>query len=334
VASLASVQAGWDFLQRRLQTSARKLNSKFGLRPSSAPYISGDSFRAFSQHVWDETGELTSENLRRGDVVFCKADLLESFCSRVLRHCDQPIVLLLGNSDVNFFDVPQGLSAMPVKHSVFAQNLVNHIPNFAPLPIGLENRWWQNVGRPQDFNRTRKRMKPRRFRIMFTFSLNTNKKIRIKANQLLNLLSVADDLGRIPAGAHRQALSRYGFVAAPPGNGYDTHRAWEALYLGCVPIVYDSEFSRDLLRRGLPVWIVDSFAEIHGFDENSLRARYDKMSAGFDSSFLWLDAWTREILSESNSLRAGIEPVEADKDVLSPLELPMAREHGGTTSEE
>lgn len=140
---------------------------------------------------------------------------------------------------------------------------------------------------------------------MHTFTVNTNKKIRNEAHQLLGLLSVAEDLGRISPGAHRQALTRFGFVASPPSNGYDTHRSWEAMYLGCVPIVYDSEFSRYMVRRGLPLWIVDSFEEIQGFDEKSLRARYDELSVGFHSRFLWRDSWTQEILSEPKSLRAG-----------------------------
>jgi hypothetical protein len=300
-----SVRRVVDIIWRALQLTSRRAMQKFGLRPSSYPYISGDSFRAFSQHVWDETGGFQSKDLGRGDVVFCKADLLESFCSQVLRHFDEPIVLLLGNSDFNIFDVPPVLRALGVKHSVFAQNLVHAIPHFAPLPIGLENRWWQNVGRPQDFDCLRRRKKPRTFRIMFTFNINTNKKFRKKADLLLNSLGVADDLGKIPPPSHRRALSRYAFVASPPGNGYDTHRTWEALYLGCVPIVYSSEFSRDLVEKGLPVWIVDSFTEIQGIHEEDLRARYEELRPGFDSPFLWLDAWTEEILKESTSLRSG-----------------------------
>jgi len=32
-------------------------------------------------------------------------------------------------------------------------------------------------------------------------------------------------------------LQRRRYVVAPPGNGFDTYRAWESLHLGRVPIV-------------------------------------------------------------------------------------------------
>ena len=50
------------------------------------------------------------------------------------------------------------------------------------------------------------------------------------------------------------------FVVCPHGNGYDTHRLWEALILGCIPIVRTSGL--DKLYDGLPVLIVKEWSEI------------------------------------------------------------------------
>jgi hypothetical protein len=41
-----------------------------------------------------------------------------------------------------------------------------------------------------------------------------------------------------------EELRRHRFSLAPPGNGLDTHRAWESLYLGTLPLVQDSTVSR------------------------------------------------------------------------------------------
>jgi len=50
------------------------------------------------------------------------------------------------------------------------------------------------------------------------------------------------------------------FVLSPHGGGYDCHRTWEAIALGCIPIVKSSPI--DELYKDLPVLIVKSWADI------------------------------------------------------------------------
>jgi hypothetical protein len=52
----------------------------------------------------------------------------------------------------------------------------------------------------------------------------------------------------------------YAFVISPHGNGLDCHRTWEALCLGCIPIVKKSKI--DSLYDDLPVLIVDNWKDI------------------------------------------------------------------------
>jgi hypothetical protein len=54
--------------------------------------------------------------------------------------------------------------------------------------------------------------------------------------------------------------SKYAFVAAPFGNGLDTHRLWEALILGCIPIIISSGL--DSLVEDLPVLIIKDWSDI------------------------------------------------------------------------
>ena len=55
--------------------------------------------------------------------------------------------------------------------------------------------------------------------------------------------------------------SKYAFVVSPFGNGYDCHRTWEALILGCIPIVKTSGI--DGLYDDLPVLIVNDWSDIN-----------------------------------------------------------------------
>jgi hypothetical protein len=61
--------------------------------------------------------------------------------------------------------------------------------------------------------------------------------------------------------------TEFAFVISPHGNGLDCHRTWEALCLGCIPIVKTSPL--DPLFADLPVLIVQSWSDI------SLRLMYD-----------------------------------------------------------
>ena len=52
----------------------------------------------------------------------------------------------------------------------------------------------------------------------------------------------------------------YAFVISPHGGGFDCHRTWEALALGCIPIVKTSKI--DILYDELPVLIVNNWSDI------------------------------------------------------------------------
>lgn len=50
------------------------------------------------------------------------------------------------------------------------------------------------------------------------------------------------------------------FVLSPRGGGYDCHRTWEALILGCIPVVKTSGL--DPVYEGLPVLILESWSDL------------------------------------------------------------------------
>ena len=52
----------------------------------------------------------------------------------------------------------------------------------------------------------------------------------------------------------------YGFVVSPLGNGYDCHRTWEALLLGCIVVMKRNAIDR--LFADLPVLLVDEWNQV------------------------------------------------------------------------
>lgn len=64
--------------------------------------------------------------------------------------------------------------------------------------------------------------------------------------------------------------SQYQFVLSPHGAGLDCHRTWEALLLGCIPIVKSANING--MFDGLPVLSVSEWSQVSpSFLENALR---------------------------------------------------------------
>jgi FkbM family methyltransferase len=82
-------------------------------------------------------------------------------------------------------------------------------------------------------------------------------------------------------------LSKYKYVACPRGLGIDTHRTWEALYMGAIPIVLKSTISS--IYEGLPIIQLDKWEDLH----------IDSLSIPENSSYekLDLDFWVSKILA-------------------------------------
>ena len=80
-------------------------------------------------------------------------------------------------------------------------------------------------------------------------------------------------------------LQHYKFVLSPPGNGPDAHRTWEALMMGCIPVVLKGPFNE--LYAGLPVLILNSWDELtpEALEQAYTRIRYGQKTVRFEKLF-------------------------------------------------
>ena len=97
--------------------------------------------------------------------------------------------------------------------------------------------------------------------VYFNFNINTNRSKRSECfNTLKHKLLWLDN---IPTSENILRLSKYKFCICPEGNGVDTHRLWEALYLKTIPIVIKSEFTNILQKNGVPLVILDTWNDLN-----------------------------------------------------------------------
>jgi hypothetical protein len=91
-----------------------------------------------------------------------------------------------------------------------------------------------------------------------SFNINTNKKERKPCYDILSkkiqFLNDVDSLKNF------DRMSKYQYCICPDGNGVDTHRFWEAIYLKLVPIVIRNSFY-NMLENKVPMVILNRWEE-------------------------------------------------------------------------
>ncbi len=272
-------------------------------RPDSYPLISGDGFRKMAQHIYDETGKFDPNVVKRGDIVFLKTDMLDEYFVNIHPNIRFPYKLITHNSDRNITETEKKyLDKKIIKW--FAQNVLISHEKIIPIPIGLENKWYMNAGIPWIYGKIQKESeiktktpaldnKTRIPKILVSFNVNTNLGLRerafldLKENPLVSLsMSWPDPY------TYTNILSKYKYVASPPGNGFDCHRTWEALYLGTIPIVIRTTCTEYWKKLGLNIICVDSYS---GLNIEQLEVEIEKNNTPKSFSILTADFWRTKI---------------------------------------
>ena len=86
------------------------------------------------------------------------------------------------------------------------------------------------------------------------------------------------------------------FVLCPPGNGLDTHRTWEVLMLGKIPIIQNLPINS--IFEKLPVWIVDDWQKFSLLTQDELKLKHKEFCEKwdtFDFKRLSLEYWKNYI---------------------------------------
>ena len=147
----------------------------------------------------------------------------------------------------------------------YGQNICFEHPKLLFLPIGIANSQWEH-GNLVLFNDAHFIENITKInKVYFNFNINTNEsKRKICYDSIKNKLEWLNNTAPVE---NLKRLSTYEFCICPEGNGVDTHRLWECLYLKVVPVVIESEFTKILQDNGVPLFILDSW---NNFDVSKL----------------------------------------------------------------
>lgn len=255
------------------------------------PFLSGDAFRAYCDYVFDEEdSSLNPLAVQPNSTIFVKTDYLGRFFQQIHPRIPHKYILVSHNSDCSApGDYVQFLEDEKLI-AWFAQNVGATHPKLHPIPIGIANRYWGH-GNGQIVKNVQSSKPSHKHLLYLNFAIGTFPQERQLVHSLLAHAPFSYHASSKKFKDYLRDLASCKFIASPRGNGLDTHRLWESLYVGSYPIVKSS--SLDPLYADLPVVIVNDWTEV---TQEFLDRKYQELQARtFSLDKLYIDYWIRLI---------------------------------------
>jgi len=183
-----------------------------------------------------------------------------------LRLTRRKIVLVTGEGDLPCDGFRQSLLPANVCHW-FATNVIQTHPRVTALPLGLGSPCSSTTLTVGDIYAARYSGKDRDRLLYVNFRPDTNPIERLETHDHFREISSDSHWVTFESPTERGdnrnflgQLVRHRFVLCPPGNGVDTHRMWESLLAGAIPVVKRSPAMKPF--SDLPILSVDDFREV------------------------------------------------------------------------
>jgi hypothetical protein len=249
-----------------------------------------------------------------GDTVYVHCTQLKEFAASMK---DNPYryILVSGDGDLTFpenlgmdykaFLENEKLLHMFVNNSSVSHEKLTHLPigiNYHTIKEGKQSDWGKQQGpaaQNGELSAVQGGLKPLKERKRkcygnFHFNKQTDKKYAYNREHAIEKIPkelIDYEEKFIPRIETWKKQGEYAFVVSPHGNGLDCHRQWEALCLGCIPIVKTS--SIDEVYAKLPVLILKDWSEITQALLDSTVEEFSKTQ--FDMDRLLLSYWMKQI---------------------------------------
>jgi len=278
---------------------------------SSFPYLAPDTFRQFCTFVLDEDASFDPALVQKGDFVYVKPEFFEQFFSTYHPYITCCYILILQDSDL---DTPGAYKKYLDDEKIFmwfARNMDCFHPKLQPIPIGLVNQI-SPYGDIEIISQVIQQLEhgniPNKLLLYLNFGIS-----HVSHDERRHVFALFESApfctvvrpdaqglnAAIPLHQYLHDLAHHKFVLSPRGIGVDCYRTWEAMLVGCIPIVKSSVL--DVLYEDLPVLIVNDWHEV---TENFLNKTYELMSTKtYNLEKLYAPYWLDRIARYQEQLR-------------------------------
>ena len=272
----------------RVLIRSRQLRFK---NKANFPYLSGDGFASLAHLKIEKNSDLEaySKLQKVPRVVYVRSDLVEQLLN-IKKISVEEHILLAGNSDFNFNSI--GIFTQSIFRRFYLQNsFISNNKNIFTLPIGIENLSKGINGMPSNLNNNTSWAEKNSSIMVGPFSPTHAERLNLLDQISHKNFMVNKYDAFVSSKKFAKLMKQHRYVLCPQGNGIDTHRFWEALYRGCVPIILKSEWSLSLDYLNIPMVQLEKWQDFE-FEVK----KFEEFFSGFvpsELSFLWLDYWKK-----------------------------------------
>ena len=248
------------------------------------------------------------KNLKSNESIYICTDALINFSKNYLEKITNPFVLVSGDSDIEinerFLEQTEIQAILSSNYMTlwYAQNLNITHEKITALPIGLDYHTMRNTSgiwglvkqSPLAQERSlinnlaiSKKISDRFFSVYCNWHFAIDRGNRLECLNQIEKSICFFEQNPLPRISSWQRQSDFMFVLSPEGKGIDCHRTWEALALGCIPVIKRNCHSK--IFNGLPVLLIDEWSDL---TQNILLDTLNKfISSKFNYENLFLNYW-------------------------------------------
>jgi len=245
-----------------------------------------------NSHVCYQRNQL---NISDGDTVFCVNSSIELLFHHVKNENLKNLILITSQTDDKISK--KSIKKLPKQFSRwYSINVDCTDPQLISIPLGLSNGYDKNLDLDDnliniDLNNFTKRKENL---LYLSFEDNTNIRHRSGLKNYFSQFEWAKILyKKNEIVEYENDLRISNFVLCPQGNGIDTHRIWETLYCGSIPIIEDHIGFNQF--KNLPIMFVDDFYKI---SKKSLENFLDTLQVQ-DIDMIDFNYWKNEIFKKN-----------------------------------
>jgi hypothetical protein len=200
------------------------------------------------------------------------------------------------SNDANITNIPKNLITW------FGQNVCVEHEKIISIPIGLENsEWFAHINKKEKIKQ--KHFKPKTYKnlLYVCHNIKTNFGERLEPYEIFKdkkWVTLEHGTNGNNFDEYLDNLHSHKFVLCPEGNGTDTHRTWETLYVGSIPI--EKRNNNNRFYDDLPICFVNEWSEI---TEDFLNEEYKKIKSNeWNLEKLNFTFWKNKINKIKNKL--------------------------------
>jgi hypothetical protein len=256
----------------------------------------------YSHAVFENTFNENNINTIDKDVivVYTNTHWVEHFFNELKTFkTDKKFILITHNSDHDLNEYVYNLKPNNII-KWYSQNVnyVNNKNDFESIPIGLENPiWFPNANKISNLIDTLKKEKNIKNLLYVNHTIMSYPNERSEPYELFtnkNWCTIEFYENGKNYNNYINNVYNHKFVLSPRGNGLDTHRFWETLYLKSIPVVIKNPNNSYYLD--LPVVFVNKWDEV---TEEYLNSEYERINnTKYNLEKLNFMYWENKILNK------------------------------------